>query len=219
MRAEDPGLIRVEPYKELPVDRSGFLGNIPRVVSMEPAENFGAYTARKLYIHNCGHAVLAYLGYLKGYEYGWQALENPGIFAQVRQAMDESKAGIVAHYAVQPAWLEAHIQELLQRFANRQLGDTIFRLGRDPLRKLAPGDRLVGAARLAEEAGIQPAAIAGGIAAGLRFNPPDDPMAVELEQMILQNGLDEVLEKVCGISRNEELAGLIKKDYAQLARY
>jgi mannitol-1-phosphate 5-dehydrogenase len=216
MRTADPGLILVEPYKELPVDRSGFVGKIPAVVGMEASDNFGAFTARKLYIHNCGHAVLAYLGYLKKYEYGWQALLDPSIYAQVRQAVDESKAGIVAHYAALPDWLEAHIQDLLNRFANRKLGDTIFRLGRDPLRKLAPTDRLVGAARLAEEAGLQPRAIARGIAAALRFNPSDDPIAQELQKMIKEQGTGQVLLKTCNINSDEPLAHLVDEEYKKL---
>jgi len=217
MRAVDPGLILVEPYKELPVDRKGFIGAVPQVAGMEPAENFGAYTARKLYIHNCGHAVLAYLGYLKGYEYGWQALLDQEIYAQVRQAVDESKSGIVTHYHAQPEWLETHIQDLLRRFANRKLGDTIFRLGRDPLRKLAPNDRLVGAARLAEEAGVQPEAIARGIAAALRFDPPDDSIAVELQSQLKEKGVDKVLEEICEILPGENLARLVRNHLAKVS--
>jgi mannitol-1-phosphate 5-dehydrogenase len=216
MRLADPGLILVEPYKELPVDRNGFLGEIPQVVAMEPCDNFPAYTARKLYIHNCGHACLAYLGYLKGYEFGYEALADAGIFANVRHALDEAKAGIVAHYGVEDAWLEAHIRDLLWRFSNRSLGDTVFRLGRDPLRKLAPDDRLVGPARLAEQAGLAPDALALSIAAACRFAPPEDPIAVELQQRIAQEGLPTVLEAVSEIKVTEPLGRRILQLYEGL---
>ncbi len=89
MRAEDPTLIVVEPYKELPVDREGLVNPVPAIVGMEPCDNFAAYTARKLYIHNCGHAVLAYLGYLAGHEYGYQALVDPAIRAQFDAALGQ----------------------------------------------------------------------------------------------------------------------------------
>lgn len=215
MRQEDPGLILVEPYKELPVDRNGFIGAIPDVVGMEPIENFPAYTARKLYIHNCGHATLAYLGYLKGFEFGWQALQDGEIRQAVHQAMDEAKMGIVSRYGVTAGWLEAHITDLLHRFTNRALGDTVFRLGRDPVRKLSPEDRLVGAARLAEQAGVEPRGIARAIAAGYRFDPPEDPIAVELQQRINQNGFDQVLLEVSGISPEEPLAGWTRQYYRE----
>ena len=54
----------MEPYRELPVDRTGFIGEIPQIEGMIPCDNFALYTARKLYLHNAGHAILGYLGYL-----------------------------------------------------------------------------------------------------------------------------------------------------------
>jgi mannitol-1-phosphate 5-dehydrogenase len=216
MRQQDPSLILVEPYKELPVDRGAFLGKIPGISGMLPGDNFPAYTARKLYIHNCGHACLAYTGYLQGYGFGYEALEDPAIFAFVNRALDESKAGVVAEYGVQAAWLEEHIADLLERFKNRALGDTIFRLGRDPVRKLAPSDRLVAAARLAEKAGVQPEALGQAIAAALCFDPADDPIAVEMQSRLATEGFDAVLADVSGIQPGEPLAGRIRAHYQRL---
>ena len=215
-RAEDVSAISVEPYKELPVDQAGFVGEIPVVVAMQPAANFGVYTARKLYIHNCGHAVLAYLGYQLGYEYGYEALVDEKIHRKLEDALDEAQRGIVAQYAVPPEWLREHTQDLLHRFSNRALGDTIFRLGRDPLRKLAPADRLVGAARLAEKAGLVPAALAEGIAAGYCFDASADPMAVELQKRIELKGFDATLAEISGIQQGEKLADLVRNRYIAL---
>ena len=72
LRAQDPSLILVEPYKELPVDRDGFVGAPLPIVGMIPFSPFAFFTDRKLYIHNAGHAVLGYLGYLAGHEYGYR---------------------------------------------------------------------------------------------------------------------------------------------------
>ena len=216
MRARDPTLIAVEPYKELPVDRSGFVGPVPHIEAMEACDHFPVYTARKLYIHNCGHAVLAYLGYLKGYAYGHEALADPEIDACLRQAWQESIAGQVAHYGVPAGWLGAHAGELRRRFANRALGDTIFRLGRDPLRKLDPADRLVAPARLAEAAGVTPYALAQAIAAALRFDPPEDPIAAALQERLAHEGIDAVLAGVCQIRPHEPLAALIRQGYAAM---
>jgi mannitol-1-phosphate 5-dehydrogenase len=218
MRAKDIRLIAVEPYKELPVDRQAFVGPIPTIVGMQPSDHFPAYTARKLYIHNCGHAFLGYLGYLRSYTYGYEALEDPYIRPLFEQAMAESEAGIAGTYGVELDWLKDHRADLTHRFANRALGDTIFRLGRDPLRKLTPSDRLVGAARLAEEAGIIPTGLSLGIAAAYRFDHPDDPIAIELQQRLKQQGLDQVLAEVSGIQPDEQLARLVRSHYQQLAK-
>lgn len=33
--------------------------------------------ARKLYLHNCVHALMGYLGYRRGLQFGYEALEDP----------------------------------------------------------------------------------------------------------------------------------------------
>ncbi len=213
MRERDITLIRVEPYKELPVDRSQFLGDIPAVAAMMPEAHFGRFTARKLYIHNCGHALLAYAGYLYGHEYGWQALADVTVRRLLDRGLAESKAGIVARHGAADAWLQAHISDLLVRFGNRALGDTVFRLGRDPLRKLHASDRLVGAARLVEAAGLRPRHLALGIAAALFFDPADDPAAQQLQHTVRERGPAAALDEVAGIAPDEPLARQILSDY------
>jgi len=216
IRAQDPSLIVVEPYKELPVDRSGFVGPVPDIVGMEPCGDFAVHTARKLYIHNCGHAMLGYLGHLHGHTFGYQALEDETIRPLLEGALAESRAGIVAAYGADPAWLEAHVADLMRRFANRALGDTVFRLARDPLRKLGPQDRLVGAARLAEKAGVTPEALSWGIAAGYCFDDRDDPLAVALQERIAAEGFDAALANVSSIEPDEPLAAPVRERFSKL---
>jgi len=216
MRAQDPSLIVVEPYKELPVDRSGFVGPIPEIVGMEPCDRIALYTDRKIYLHNCGHAMLAYLGYQRGHEYGYQALEDPVIRPLLKVMLAESKAGIIAAHGVEAQWLEPHIADIIRRMANRALGDTTFRLARDPLRKLGPEDRLVGAARLAERAGVVPKALSWGIAAGYCFDDGDDSLAMSLQQRIAAEGVDAVLADVSGIAPDEPLAALVRERYRRI---
>jgi mannitol-1-phosphate 5-dehydrogenase len=216
LREQDPSFVVVEPYKELPVDRAGFVGPIPEVVGLEACDNFPAYTARKLYIHNCGHAMLAYLGYLRRHEFGYQALEDPAILPLFRQALAEAQAGIVEAHGVEPAWLEEHVADLTRRFANRALGDTVFRLGRDPERKLGPADRLVGAARLAQGANVHPDALSWGIAAGYCFDDEDDPLAIKLQERLAAEGIDTVLADVSGITANEPLGIMVRRRFHAL---
>ena len=216
LRAQDPSLISAEPYKELPVDRAGFIGSVPKIVGLESCDNFAAYTARKLYIHNCGHAMLGYLGYLRGHALGYQALEDAAIRPLFAKALIESTSGIVAAHGLDPAWLETYVADLIHRFANRALGDTIFRLACDPIRKLGPADRLVGAARLAERAGVRLEALSWGIAAGYCFDDENDPLAVALQQRIAAEGFDVVLSDVSGIQAHEPLAVLVRERHRRL---
>jgi mannitol-1-phosphate 5-dehydrogenase len=209
MRAQDPSLIIVEPYKELPVDRDGFIGEPPPIVGMIPYAPFSFFTDRKLYIHNAGHAVLGYLGYLTGYEYGYQSLVDDEIYLQARGAMEESALALTRKYRPAPGALMANIEDLLHRFGNRALGDTILRLGRDPVRKLAHSDRLVGAALNALAQGVTPVHLVTGIAAGLRFAHPDDPVAQQVQRQLKEQGIERVLIEVCGLAPDDPLTEMV----------
>jgi len=215
-RAADPALIVAEPYKVLPVDRLSFVGPIPAIVGMELVTPFDAYVDRKLYIHNAGHAMLGYLGYRCGYTYGYEAMADERVLSLVEGALDEAGHALMAQHRFDPLAMQSHIQDLLRRFANRALADPISRLARDPLRKLAPGDRLVGAARLAERYAIAPTELAWGIAGGLAYDFPEDAHAQELQARLRQAGLNGVLQDVCGISAGEPLADLVRTRYEEL---
>jgi len=218
LRAENPSLIIAEPYKELPVDAQGFVGPVPEIVGMEAHDGFELYTARKLYLHNAGHAILGYLGYRRGHVYGYEALADPAIRGVLEAALDESARGIAGRYGADLSWLQAHVADLMRRFDNRALGDPVVRLARDPLRKLAPEDRLVGAARLAEAAHVWPENLAWGIAGALAYDEPSDPMAVRLVDRVTNEGVSSVMEDVAGIRASEPLGELVLDKFRALCR-
>lgn len=216
LRAQDPTAIITEPYKELPVDREGFVGEIPAVVGIIPCAPFAPYIARKLYLHNAAHAVMGYLGYQRGHPWGYQALEDPLLEPIVRGALEEGIQGLVARYAMDKEALCTHVAQLWERLGNRALADPVQRLARDPLRKLAPEDRLVGAARLAQAAGAEPANLAWGIAGALAYDAPSDAEAQVLQSRLGQEGLEAVLAAVCGIMPEEPLGDLVRRRYRAL---
>ena len=187
----------VEPYAVLPVDRNGFRGEIPDIQGLEACDNFDFYIRRKLYVHNMGHAMAAYLGALRGDEYIWQAMECDAIRRLVGDAMSESAKALSAAYNVPTAEVQAFAEDLIVRFGNRALGDTVARVGRDLDRKLSAQDRIAGAIGLCREQGLPYCAIAAGVAAALRFSD-GQPGAVAA---MLENGrFDEVLRDICGLA-------------------
>jgi mannitol-1-phosphate 5-dehydrogenase len=208
-RAEDLLAIRVEAYKRLPVDAGAIVGALPEIVGVEPVSNFEAHVERKLYTHNCAHAVLGYMGYAAGVTYGYEALRDSRIASLLRAVLDETGQALIRKHGFDPKEHAAHVADLLERFENKFLGDTCVRLARDPIRKLAPDDRLTGAARLCESQRIAPKALPWAIAAALRYDAPDDPAAQELQRLLRREGLEATLRQVCGILPGEPLAGRI----------
>ncbi|MFN8456709.1 MAG: hypothetical protein U0401_18920 [Anaerolineae bacterium] len=216
LRAQDPSLIVVEPYLELPVDAAALVGPPPVIVGMQPVAPFSFYTERKLYLHNAGHAVLGYLGYRRGYEYGYEALQDAEILAAVRGAMVESQQALEQKYGLADGVITPNREDLIERFYNRALGDTIFRLGRDPIRKLAHNDRLIGAALNALAQGVEPVNLVQGIVAALHFDPPEDTVALQLQEQLRRDGLEAVLQQICGLTPDSPLAQRISAAFKNI---
>lgn len=167
MQDGDPMRVCVERYGYLPVDKAAFKGDIPAIHDLVPDAPFDFYIKRKLYVHNLGHAICAYLGDLQQIQYIWQAIDDPDIRIVVQNAMLESAMALSKKYNIAYESLQMHINNLLWRFTNAALKDTCQRVGNDPGRKLGPEDRLIGAAKLALQQGITPSYIALGAAAGI----------------------------------------------------
>ena len=212
MRAQDRLLICVEPYSELPVDRDAFRGEIPDLKGLIPYSPFEFYIKRKLFLHNGGHALCAYLGYEKGYEYIWQAIADPEIYEAARASMIASAAALVAKFGEGVREnVMSNVTDLLFRFQNKALKDTVARVGADPVRKLRRNDRIVGAALFAIEQGVDPAPIVKGIAAALKFDRAEDATAPEIQRTLREQGIDFVMRQYMGLSPDELLYGMIKE--------
>jgi mannitol-1-phosphate 5-dehydrogenase len=153
MKDGDPLRICAEAYAWLPVDRAAFKGRIPDVKNMLPMDDFGFYLRRKLYIHNLGHAICAYLGMLCGIEYIDEAISRADIRYIVQNAMTESARALSSEYSKPLEPLLDHIDDLIMRFSNKALLLTCEKVGRDTERKLAQCDRLAGALKLCANSG------------------------------------------------------------------
>lgn len=143
---EDGLQVFAESYNSLIVAKNGFKNPVPDVSYLAPKENIKAWVDRKIFIHNLGHAAAAYLGFRKNPRWVLIAdvLNDAEIYFATRQSMLQSANILMSLYPGEfsQTQLEAHIDDLLERFKNKSLGDTVFRVGCDLYRKLSPEDRL-----------------------------------------------------------------------------
>lgn len=202
-----------EPYNNLILDRKAFKNPIPAIDGLSPKDNMKAWVDRKLFIHNLGHATTAYLGYLydPNFIYLYEALTVEDIKKQVRATMLQAADILLTKYPEEFTYnaLVEHIDELLYRFQNKALGDTIFRVGCDLIRKLGPEDRLVGAMSLAIEYKLPFDKIMDALIAGSKFRATDEngnmlPSDLQFVKTY-DKGIVEVLTTVCGFENTEKL--------------
>jgi mannitol-1-phosphate 5-dehydrogenase len=202
---EDPLQVFAEPYNTLVVSATGFRNPIPRVEDLAPKQHIKAWVDRKLFIHNLGHATAAYLGYIRhpGRKLMADVLKDPRVLRATRMTMLQSARILMALYPGEftPEQLTAHIDDLLHRFRNRTLGDTVFRVGCDLGLKLGPEDRLLAPLRAAIRLGLPYHLILEVIKAAMHFRATDEhgePFPADREFFReVQQGTDHILRYIC----------------------
>ncbi len=205
---EDPLQVFAEPYNTLILDKKAFKNPIPDIEGLAPKENMKAWVDRKLFIHNLGHATAAYLGYLYDPQmiFLYEALNIPAIHNEVRGTMLQA-ANILHKMYPEEFTTEAltdHVDDLLSRFSNIHLGDTIFRVGCDMSRKLGAQDRLAGAIHLALGLNLPYDKILYALVCGCHFRATDEEGNMLKEDIAFKKKYDTnlkvILKEICGFN-------------------
>lgn len=195
----DPPGVRVDRYSHLPVDADALIGEPPPIVGLQPVRPFEIYMQRKLYLHNGLHALIAYLGATRGYTTIQHALQDPKIHALFVQGANALSKAFLKKHPFDAQEHAAAVQDILARIQDPHMDDPIARVAREPLRKLRPDDRLVGAYRLLVEQGEDPTPFRKAILAALAYDDPNDAESQQLQQMIRERGAEWVLREWCGL--------------------
>ncbi len=208
---DDPLVLVTEPYNTLILDKMGFKNPIPDVEGLAPKENIKAWVDRKLFIQNLGHAATAYYGYAKypNLKFIHEVIVKKEVYDAVRGAMEQAAEALLKRYPEEfkKDELMMHITDLLQRFANKAIGDMIYRVGQDLYRKLGPEDRLVGALKLAVDYNLPYDKILQIIVCALNFEATDEngnrsEPDIEFSKKATK-GIAHILGSVCGIDQEK----------------
>jgi len=175
---KDPLLVFAEPYNTLILEGAGFRSPIPSIEGLAPKNNIKAWVDRKAFIHNMGHAAAAYFGFTRHPDavYMYEVLDDPAVLKFTRNVMLQSSDILKEAYPGEftDADLIDHIDDLLFRFRNKALQDTVFRVGQDLPRKLGFDDRFMGSIHLAMQYGKPYNKILTAMSYGLSFRAKDE---------------------------------------------
>lgn len=209
LREAQPLLVVADAYRPLPYDARAVRNPVPDLPELSPRDNFPAEVARKLFLYNMCHASLAYLGAERSFTWVHQTLQTPDLREIFIGAAGEISRALEAEYPgeITREQNDAILADILVRYGNPLLEDTIVRVGRDPARKLSRNDRLVGAALLCERHGIRPDNILRIIAAAFRYRDGSD--APGPADLLYEKGVKAAVTEVCGLAPDEPLHGAI----------
>ena len=205
----------VEEYFEWDVEKSGLKGELPQIEGMTLVDDLMAYIERKLFTLNTGHCITAYLGNLRGIPTIDKAIADEEIFGIVSAAMKESGDGLIKKYGFDPENHAAYIKKIISRFKNPYLQDDVTRVGREPLRKLSPTDRLIKPMMTAAGYGLPVDHLVIGAGAALHYDNPNDKQSVELQEKIEAQGVRAAAAEITGLT-DEGLLDAIVAEYEKL---
>ncbi|MDP9807224.1 fructuronate reductase [Rhizobium tibeticum] len=127
-------------------------------------EDVSAYEKMKLRMLNGAHSLLAYLGYIGGYEFIRDVMDDAGLAALARRHMNAAAATLDP---VPGIALEAYADELIARFANKAIAHRTYQIAMDGTQKLP--QRLLEPASEAVAEGGKAETYAIAVAAWMRY--------------------------------------------------
>lgn len=230
---EDFGVVRAEAFSQWVIE-DNFAAGRPAwdAVGVQFVNEVKPFEKMKLRLLNGSHSLMAYLGYLAGYETIAQTIADPSFERVVRALMHEAEATLDPVSGVD---LDAYQQQLIERFGNPANGHRCSQVAMDGSQKIPQRWIAVAAERLAR--GDDFRAITLAIAGWIRYiygtNELDekiaiqDPMASDFAAIAAKHPYDALsfadavlrIEPIFGaLGRNPAFAAPVKRCVSELFR-
>jgi len=202
--------VTIESFSEWVVESGPFGEHRPEIHGVTWVPDLEPFIERKLFTVNTAHAAAAYHGFARGLGSIRESLADEAVHAEVRAALAETKALLVAKHELDADEQQSYIEKNLVRISNPHLPDTTERVGRGPLRKLGRHERFVGPAAQLAERGLPSDALVRAVRAALDFDVADDAESVEL-QALLRSGrpADELTVTLTGVEAGHPLSAAL----------
>jgi mannitol-1-phosphate 5-dehydrogenase len=205
----------VERFFEWDIEQPVLKGEL-KIHGASFVQELDPFLERKLFMFNGAHATVAYAGYHKNYLTVLEAMHDDAIASLVEGVQREAATGLAERYPILKLDdLLVYAREVRSRFLNPHIHDDVYRVGRDPLRKLSADDRLVGPLQLARAAKIDTPALITAIALGFRYNHPSDEIAMRIQAQIQSSGIEATVKHVTGCT-DKSIADAIVRRYTEI---
>ncbi|WAI18933.1 MAG: mannitol-1-phosphate 5-dehydrogenase [Buchnera aphidicola (Brevicoryne brassicae)] len=210
--------IIAEDFQEWIVNCNQFKGEVPIITNMNLSNNLDPFIVRKLFTLNTGHAIAAYLGWIKKYKTIHEAILDEKIRFIVKSAMQESGNFLIKHYNFNSNDHFSYIEKIFCRFENPFLSDNLLRIARNPLQKLRREERLVEPLLGCIKYGLSYFNLAKGIASAFCYYNENDLESIKISSLIKNQGIKKTLLDICGLSINSKESYLIVSEYNSILK-
>ena len=184
-------------------------GYDPEVSTIRPLGNFSNFLTRKLFTYNAASCVIAYLGWVKGYEVYSEAANDEEILAKLDANYVTTNEVLCKEFGYEEADQKEFALLSRNKFTDRTIVDTVARNGRDPQRKLGANERIIGPIKLHHKYGIDASVLEETAAAALLYDNEGEDVwrAIKAEK-----GVEGILTDLCGLEKDSKI-------YANIMEY
>ncbi|HCT93028.1 MAG TPA: hypothetical protein DF613_16840 [Lachnospiraceae bacterium] len=204
---EGEGLdIYSENYPYLQCNADLLDGYVPEIKQIRPIGQFSNFLTRKLYTYNAASCVIAYLGWAKGYTDYADAANDREILDLLDRNYAATNRALCREFGYEEKDQEEFALLSKKKFCDRTITDTVSRNARDPQRKLAASERIMGPIRLLYKYGEDASVLEKTAAAAILYQAgPDDPWT----KIQSEKTRKQILKEICGVDPEESVFGNI----------
>ena len=209
---EDEGIhINSENYPYLQCNAELLDGYVPDAKTIKVISNFSDFLTRKLYTYNAASCVIAYLGWKKGYSNYADAANDEEILALLDKNYEVTNRVLCKEFGYEPEDQKEFAQLSKNKFCDRTIVDTVARNARDPQRKLAAEERIMGPIKLMYKYGEDTSVLEKTAAAAIEYDNDGEDAWKKIKQ---EKTVEEILTDICGLEEGgngyENILKLVK---------
>lgn len=199
---EEEGIhINSENYPYLQCNAQLLEGYVPDANTVKVIDNFSNFLTRKLYTYNAASCVIAYLGWKKGYTNYADAANDEEILALLDKNYEITNRVLCKEFGYEEEDQKEFALLSRAKFCDRTIIDTVARNARDPQRKLAAAERIMGPIALMYKYGEDAGILEQTAAAAIEYdNEGEDAWrAIKAEKTT-----EEILKDICGLKESDK---------------
>ena len=210
---EEEGIhINSENYPYLHCNAELLEGYVPDAKTIKVIDNFSDFLTRKLYTYNAASCVIAYLGWKKGYSNYADAANDEEILELLDKNYEITNRVLCKEFGYEEADQKEFALLSKAKFCDRTIVDTVARNARDPQRKLAAAERIMGPIALMYKYGEDASVLEMTAAAAIEY---DNDGEEAWRAIKAQKSVEEILTDICGLKETdksyENILNFIKK--------
>lgn len=199
------------PYLQFNADLLG--GYVPSVKAIKPVENFGNFLTRKLFTYNAASCIIAYLGWLDGYEDYAKAANDENILALLDKNYEITNRVLCKEFGYDEKDQAEFALLSRNKFTDKTIVDTVARNAREPQRKLGSAERIIGPMLVIDKYGEDTSVLEKTAAAMLLY---DNDGEDEWRKIKTENTPEKILTNICGLDKESRLFEGILRYYNEL---